>query len=169
MQTNLIQSDLNWLACSYASIFMNLHWCPSKHLMFIFSTDIDDCSPPPCQNGAACFDLVNDFQCNCAAGYEGNLCQTGRCLLQPHLLVWSCKSARMLRIICVVHVFVLRQYLGLHYLICKIELNFCDSSPCLHHGTCSSDVSGYTCSCDRNYVGTRCESGSLYLQNLYFF
>ena len=40
--------------------------------------DIDDCSPKPCQNGGSCTDLVNAYQCTCAAGYTGGDCETGR-------------------------------------------------------------------------------------------
>ncbi|KAI8500845.1 hypothetical protein Bbelb_216630 [Branchiostoma belcheri] len=38
--------------------------------------DINDCSPNPCKNGGDCTDLGNNFQCTCAAGYEGDTCQT---------------------------------------------------------------------------------------------
>ncbi|XP_078666609.1 CUB and sushi domain-containing protein 3-like isoform X3 [Branchiostoma floridae x Branchiostoma belcheri] len=38
--------------------------------------DINDCSPNPCKNGGDCTDLGNSFQCTCAAGYEGDTCQT---------------------------------------------------------------------------------------------
>ncbi|KAI8500842.1 hypothetical protein Bbelb_216600 [Branchiostoma belcheri] len=38
--------------------------------------DINDCSPNPCKNGGNCNDLGNSFQCACAAGYEGDTCQT---------------------------------------------------------------------------------------------
>ena len=34
-------------------------------------SDIDDCVIQPCQNGGNCTDAVNDYDCNCAAGYSG--------------------------------------------------------------------------------------------------
>ena len=40
-------------------------------------SDIDDCADQPCQNGGNCTDAVNDFTCNCAAGYSGKNCSTG--------------------------------------------------------------------------------------------
>ena len=41
-----------------------------------FFTDIDDCSPSPCENGGTCTDLVDDFSCDCAAGFTGFTCET---------------------------------------------------------------------------------------------
>ena len=42
-----------------------------------FSSDINDCADQPCQNGGNCTDAVNDFTCNCAAGYSGKNCSVG--------------------------------------------------------------------------------------------
>ena len=38
----------------------------------------------------------------------------------------------------------------------------CDNNPCQNNGECTVDVSqllGYNCSCDLNYVGPNCEYG----------
>lgn len=32
---------------------------------------------------------------------------------------------------------------------CEIEVNECNSSPCLHGSTCEDHVSGYTCQCQK--------------------
>ncbi len=37
-------------------------------------TNIDDCDPSRCLEGATCEDLVNDFKCVCPPGYTGALC-----------------------------------------------------------------------------------------------
>ena len=31
----------------------------------------------PCQNGGSCNDYGNEYNCTCAAGYEGTDCETG--------------------------------------------------------------------------------------------
>ena len=40
-------------------------------------SDIDDCADMPCQNGGTCIDAVNNYTCNCAAGYTGRNCSVG--------------------------------------------------------------------------------------------
>jgi len=39
-------------------------------------SDIDDCSPNPCQNGGVCQDGVNDYTCTCTSKYSGKSCTT---------------------------------------------------------------------------------------------
>ena len=64
--------------------------CYSRHFYPIycvwnsFCTDIDDCTPDPCQNGGTCTDGVNDYTCACVLGYTGNDCETGKTLSQTN-------------------------------------------------------------------------------------
>ena len=48
------------------------------HLVFhnLF-TEINECSPNPCQNGAKCVHLNGSYRCDCKAGYKGKNCETG--------------------------------------------------------------------------------------------
>ena len=43
--------------------------------ILIFS-DIDECLSNPCQNGGTCSNMVNQYSCNCAGGYQGTNCET---------------------------------------------------------------------------------------------
>jgi hypothetical protein len=36
--------------------------------------NIDECASSQCANGATCHDLVDGFNCTCAAGFNGTLC-----------------------------------------------------------------------------------------------
>ena len=49
--------------------------------MFVYvifhMTDEFDCDPNPCQNGGACFDLVNGYTCQCTVGHTGKTCRKG--------------------------------------------------------------------------------------------
>ena len=40
--------------------------------------DIDDCNPEPCQNNGTCTDLVNDYHCDCVAGFNGTNCDISK-------------------------------------------------------------------------------------------
>ena len=40
-----------------------------------FFLDIDDCQPQPCQNNGTCYDLVNDYRCECLVGFNGTNCE----------------------------------------------------------------------------------------------
>jgi hypothetical protein len=42
---------------------------------------MDECSSHPCQNGGMCLDLINKYECQCVAGYQGYLCETGNLFL----------------------------------------------------------------------------------------
>ena len=45
--------------------------------LYLF-TDQDDCIEHECVNGGSCVDGVNEYTCNCQAGYTGQLCQTSQ-------------------------------------------------------------------------------------------
>ena len=42
-----------------------------------YFVDIDECASSPCHNAGTCTDIVNGYTCACAAGYNGDNCQTG--------------------------------------------------------------------------------------------
>ena len=50
------------------------------------TSDIDDCDERPCQNGGNFTDEVNDFSCDCVAGYTGKFIID---FLQPSQIVLS--------------------------------------------------------------------------------
>ena len=47
-------------------------------ISFLSYSDINECEPNPCQNGAQCTDLVNDYECKCKPGYSGKNCDTSK-------------------------------------------------------------------------------------------
>ena len=55
------------------------------------STDIDECLVISCHNGGTCTDGVNEYTCECVAGYTGMNCETGEQFLdymQP-MTLWN--------------------------------------------------------------------------------
>ena len=46
---------------------------------FVCFTDIDECSPNPCEHGGQCVQTLNaSYVCGCAAGYTGVNCSDGK-------------------------------------------------------------------------------------------
>ena len=59
---------------------VNVSFASNVHHPFFnyyYNSDIDDCAGQPCQNGGNCTDEVNDFHCDCVAGYTGKNCSVG--------------------------------------------------------------------------------------------
>lgn len=54
----------------------------------LIHTDIDDCQPDPCRNNGTCTDLVNDYQCDCVAGFNETNCENSK-HLSLSLKIWK--------------------------------------------------------------------------------
>ena len=40
-------------------------------------------------------------------------------------------------------------------------MNDCDSSPCIHGGTCTDGLGRFECDCPQDYAGRQCELGKV--------
>ena len=58
---------------------------------------------------------------------------------------------------CLLKCFYLCSYLANYF--SSLEIDECSSSPCENSGTCTDDVSGYTCQCAAGYTDTVCQTG----------
>ncbi|XP_053395980.1 fibropellin-1-like [Mercenaria mercenaria] len=114
-------------------------------------TDIDDCSPNPCQNGATCVDQVNNYTCTCNLGYTGRDCDIdiGDCVPNPCKNGASCVDEG--------NNYTCTCYPGHTGRNCEIVLDPCSSNPCLR-GTCFHHAPKYHCLCPTGYTGKKCES-----------
>ncbi len=104
--------------------------------------DINECGSNPCLNGATCNNLVNEFNCSCAPGYDGKHCQTGKRRRVVDYVRGRCEGINWLHI---------------HS---NLDVNECGSSPCSNGATCKDLVNGYNCSCAPGYDGTHCKTGN---------
>ena len=50
-------------------------------------SDINDCVNHSCANGAVCVDGMDSYSCNCAMGFTGAYCETGKEITQGNLLL----------------------------------------------------------------------------------
>ena len=46
--------------------------------MFSLLIEINECDSNPCQNGGACDDQINMYECDCVTGYYGTNCETSK-------------------------------------------------------------------------------------------
>uniref|UniRef100_W5LHF9 Delta-like protein n=1 Tax=Astyanax mexicanus TaxID=7994 RepID=W5LHF9_ASTMX len=142
--------------------------------------DIDYCVGNPCQNGAQCFNLANDYYCKCPDDYEGKNCShlKDHCRTTPCQVIDSCtvavvsnSSAGSVRFIssnvCGPHGRC-RSHAGGHFscecdegftgTYCHENINDCESSPCGNGGTCIDKVNVYQCICADGWEGPNCET-----------
>ena len=62
-------------------------------------TDINDCSPDPCVNGA-CTDQVNGYTCTCDPGWELTNCDQGKCILTCEPVITYDDGTDIIAILC---------------------------------------------------------------------
>ena len=128
--------------------------------------DIDECTSDPCRNGATCVDLVNEYRCECAAGWTSTICtiseykniyctsliiavfvETGKKFIKRPIIL-SCWDALCIMV------------LECSYFCSNTtDINECASAPCQNDGTCTDNINGYTCTCRDGYEGSNCETG----------
>ena len=125
------------------------------------STDINECTSTPCQNGATCIDGVNLFTCNCVPGYTGTKCQTSQCYVVSPTRTAICND---LAYFCYTLISgrISRRISRWHDKICEFDftdINECSSIPCQNGATCIDAVNLFTCNCASRYTGTLCQTG----------
>ncbi|XP_052811571.1 neurogenic locus notch homolog protein 1-like [Mya arenaria] len=117
---------------------------------FYACQETNECESTPCINGGTCNDLINEFTCTCATGFQGTTCQTNPddCNPQPcenggictdGLATFTCACAD-----------------GYAGTTCATNIDECASAPCVNGGTCNDGVNMYTCSCVAGYDGLTC-------------
>ncbi|XP_078673202.1 MAM and LDL-receptor class A domain-containing protein 1-like [Branchiostoma floridae x Branchiostoma belcheri] len=119
----------------------------------ISSVDLDDCASGPCKNGAVCEDLLFDFNCVCAPGWDGPTCETnvnecasspcqhnGQCLDGVNGYTCSCTSA----------------WTGDN---CEFAASqaACAAYPCQNGGVCTANGNSYSCQCTAGWGGQNCD------------
>jgi len=45
------------------------------------------------------------------------------------------------------------------YALLSLDIDECDSNPCLNGASCQDEVNGFTCSCKDGFLGAHCETG----------
>jgi len=113
--------------------------------------DINECYPNPCNNGATCINLVDDYNCQCQPGWDGKDCDVG---------IDECEGASCGNGVCVDQVagFICNCFPGwvTSTGYCDMDENNCGGASC-GDGTCVDGNGTYTCVCDTGYTGAACD------------
>ncbi|OPJ73417.1 hypothetical protein AV530_005774 [Patagioenas fasciata monilis] len=67
---------------------------------------------------------------------------------------WFCRRCHTQGFVSMTTVPCLRSFSGQY---CEIEMNECDSTPCLNGAVCQDDVNSYDCFCPEGFEGLNCE------------
>ncbi|XP_070188097.1 uncharacterized protein [Littorina saxatilis] len=115
--------------------------------------NINDCSLQSCNRKGTCIDQVNGFTCACLENYQGNQCEQQElrgCDIFPCGENSTCRNTNDYHRVC-------DCFPGFTGPLCDMEINECESQPCLNGGTCTDKVNGFECACRANFTGDRCE------------
>ncbi|XP_043555728.1 protein crumbs homolog 1 isoform X1 [Chiloscyllium plagiosum] len=119
--------------------------------------NIDNCWKHKCANGATCIDAINSYTCSCPDNFTGRFCEYPRLsatFCTEEKKNWTCynggncTNGKTTRCICPI---------GFTGNKCEVDIDECESDPCLNGGFCQNLPNRFHCICDMSFAGDRCE------------
>ena len=116
--------------------------------MNIFSSyHSDACAIQPCRNHGTCFQEPGAmFSCACISGWTGETCTEGIVVVLTTVLI--------LFLVSFVYFFIVNLIFPANIIL---DVNECESSPCLNNGVCNNLFDRFTCDCNSDFRGSLCE------------
>ncbi|XP_069744762.1 protein crumbs homolog 1-like isoform X2 [Narcine bancroftii] len=134
--------------------------------------DILECASDPCINNATCQEGVRNYSCLCWPGYTGRHCEIdiNECFTEPCKNNGTClersrqdhygnllqfKStfsyANAPGYVCICQ----HGFTGEN---CSVNIDECESGPCMNEGTCEDQTNGFHCHCAPGFTGVTCQT-----------
>merc|ERR1711881_36073 len=105
-----------------------------------------------CKNNGVCHDLINAYECECPAGFEGEHCEINidECRVKP------CKNGSQ----CVdgINDYTCECRAGFEGKNCEINIDECATNPCQNQSRCVDGENDYECLCRPGFIGKNCET-----------
>ena len=141
---------------SYASAAGYLCHCLDGFEGVDCETNIDECGPAPCQNGATCEDGIAKYTCECLPGFQGDQCQED---IDECALYQPCQHGQCMDKVADYDCRCDKNFGGKN---CSVPLTGCTETTCLNSGECEPYLIGETdhkfnCTCKSGYDGERCQ------------
>ncbi|XP_067845710.1 protein crumbs homolog 1 [Heptranchias perlo] len=131
--------------------------CESGFMGTNCEVNIDNCRNHKCANGATCFDAIDSYSCRCPINFTGRFCEYPR--LSTTFCIdakknWTCYNGgnctdgSNTKCTCPI---------GFTGSRCEVDIDECESDPCLNGGFCQNLPNKFHCICDMSFAGDRCE------------
>ncbi|XP_055898021.1 protein crumbs-like isoform X3 [Biomphalaria glabrata] len=153
---------------------INNYTCDCSGTGFIGSiceNNFDDCASNPCHNGGNCTDRVKNYTCECYKGYTGDNCQidiqectpnpcrnNSLCLENSNVTLYDKGNPKFVNFTYDKAAgYICECVPGLTGVNCSIDVDECQSNPCLHSSTCIDLFNNFSCKCSPGYQGKECD------------
>ncbi|XP_056628217.1 protein crumbs homolog 2b [Triplophysa dalaica] len=117
--------------------------------------EVDECQDHRCENGGSCVDAVGGYTCVCPPGHTGPFCQLLFPPQQCEVDIQCENEGTCTDGLWGANCTCRPGFTGER---CEVDLDECESNPCLNGGTCVNRSNSYFCECVSDFSGENCQN-----------